>query len=228
MPIALSWSRLSDFLQCPLKFNLKYILKAFPPEDQKSIHLIKGEQLHLQMEQYVLAKNRHIPMPSSFSPEVEQTIPLVDKFYEVFPTILPEAQVACKLDWTPDEWFGKQVAWRAIWDLICISDTQVFVGDYKTGKIYPYANTYGQLHLSAVIALNRFPNVQKVDVSYLYMEHKKTQNFSVTREELPKIQEYFDIKWQAVNSETKWEPKVNEYCKYCPANRSQCPKSRKM
>ena len=228
MSIALSWSRLSDYMQCPLKFNLKYILKAFPPETEKSVHLIKGENLHQQMEHYVLARNGFIPMPPSFSPEAQQTIPLVDKFYTMFPNVEPEAQIACKLDWTPDEWFGKEVAWRAIWDVVCFNDNQVFVGDYKTGKIYPYANSYGQLHLSAVIALNRFPNVQKVDVSYIYMEYKQCQNFTVSRDELPKIQMYFDDKWKQVNSETKWEPRVNEFCRWCPANRSQCPKSRKM
>lgn len=228
MSIALSWSRLSDYMQCPLKFNLKYILKAFPPEEEKSVHLIKGENLHKQMEDYVLARNGFIPMPPSFSPEAQQTIPLVDKFYSMFPNVEPEAQIACKLDWTPDEWFGKEVAWRAIWDVVCFNDNQVFIGDYKTGKIYPYTNTYGQLHLSAVIALNRFPNVQKVDTAYLFMEHKQCQNFTVTREELPKIQMYFDDKWKQVNSETKWEPRVNEFCRWCPANRSQCPKSRKM
>ena len=228
MSIALSWSRLSDFVQCPLKFNLKYILKVFPAETEKSVHLIKGENLHQQMEHYVLARNGFIPMPPSFSPEAQQTIPLVDKFYSMFPQVLPEAQIACKLDWTPDEWFGKEVAWRAIWDVVCFNDNQVFIGDYKTGKIYPYANTYGQLHLSAVIALNRFPNVQKVDTAYIYMEYKQCQNFTVTREELPKVQMYFDDKWKQVNSETKWEPRVNEFCRWCPANRSQCPKSRKM
>lgn len=228
MSLALSWSRLSDYLQCPLKFNLKYILKAFPPEEQKSIHLIRGEQLHKQMEDYVLAKNGHIPMPPSFSPEVEQTLPLVDNFYKLFPNVLPEAQVACTVDWTPTDWFAKDVGWRAIWDVIAYSDSQVFVGDYKSGKVYPYANTYGQLHLSAVVALNKFPTVAKVDVAYIYLEHKKTQNFTITREELPKIQSYFDEKHEQVNSEHKWEPKVNEYCKYCQATKAQCSKSRKM
>ena len=228
MAIALSWSRLSDFVQCPLKFNLKYNLKQFPAEDQKSIHLIRGEQLHSQMEQYVLAKNGHIHMPSSFSPEVEQTLPLIDKFYQLFPTVLPEAQVACKPDWTVTDWFAKDVGWRAIWDVIAYSDTQVFIGDYKSGKVYPYANTYGQLHLSAIIALNRFPNVEKVDTAYLYLEHKKTQNFTITREDQKPIQTYFNEKLEQVNCETAWEPKVNEFCKWCPATKAQCSKSRKM
>ena len=59
MAIALSWSRLSDYLQCPLKFKLKYLTKEFPPEDfEKSVHLVKGAQYHKQLEDYVLEIGR--------------------------------------------------------------------------------------------------------------------------------------------------------------------------
>ena len=98
-------------------------------------------------------------MPLGFSPEVRETLAYVDKLYELFDQIHPEAQIACTPDWRPAEWFGKDVGWRSIWDVIALKSDNCFIGDYKSGKIYPYGDSYGQLHRSAVIAMNKWPDV---------------------------------------------------------------------
>lgn len=226
--IALSWSRLSDYQQCPRKFHLKYISKSFPPEDQKSIHLVKGEQLHKQLEDYVIAKNGGAAMPLGFSPEVRETLGYVDKLFEMFDQVHPEAQIACTEKWQPAEWFGKDVGWRSIWDVIALRPDNCFIGDYKSGKIYPYGNSYGQLHLSAVIAMNKWPELPEVRAAYIYIEHKKITPVKVTREELPAVQAFFDKKFEDVQMEKKFEPTANDNCKWCPATKAQCQYSRKL
>lgn len=226
MAIALSWSRLSDFQSCPRKFYLKYIEKAFKPEE-KSIHLIKGEQLHKQLENYVVAKNGGGEMPPGFSPNVQETLPFVDKLFASFSQVHPEAQVAADVKWGPQEWFGANVAWRAIWDVIAINSDQIFIGDYKSGRVYDYGSSYGQLHLSAVMALNRY-NVDKVHVAYIYIEHKKITKFTVSQNERSQVQAHFDEWYDKVNAEKDFKATPNEYCKYCPANKAQCQFSRKL
>lgn len=225
--ISLSWSRLTTYNQCPLKFHLQFISKSFP-EEEKSIHLIKGEQLHKQLEDYVIAKNGGAPMPLGFSPPVKETLPYVDKLFSLYDQVYPEAQVSCGADWKPVEWFDKRSKYRAIWDVIGLRDDTCFIGDYKSGKMYPYGSTYGQLHLSAVIALNRFDNVPEVTGAYIYIEHKRVMPIKVTREELPKVQDHFDNEFDKVQKETKWDPTPNEYCKWCPATKAQCKFSRKL
>lgn len=225
--IALSWSRLSDYMQCARKFHLKYVQKAFR-EEEKSVHLVKGEQLHRQLENYVLAKNGHAEMPLGFSPEVKGALPYVDKVIASYQQVHPEAQIAATKDWRPAEWFGSDVGWRAIWDLTALRTETCFIGDYKSGKVYDYGSGYGQLHLSAVIALNRFHDVPEVNAAYIYIEHQKVFPIKVTRENLPKVQEHFDKKFDEVQREVNWDPKINEFCKFCPATRAQCPYSRKL
>lgn len=235
--ISLSWSRLSDYNQCPRKFQLKYIEKAFPGEAEKSIHLIKGEQLHKQMESYVLARLGVGQMPVSFSPEVQQTIPLIDRFFEAGYTVYPEAQVSASRTWSALEWFDKNTMYRAIWDVIAMKEG-VFIGDYKSGKVYDYTTGFGQLHLSAVIGLNRFPDKPYIDTAYIYLEHKKLHKIRVIRDEstrqeptdalLPVVQQHFEQEFEKVQAETEWRPKPNEFCKWCPANKAQCPFSRKL
>lgn len=225
--IALSWSRLSDFQQCPRKFNLKYISKSFPKESE-SIHLVRGQQLHKQLEDYVIAKNGGSAMPLGFSPEVKDTLPYVDKLYTVYDQVHPEAQIACDVNWNQCEWFAKETAWRSIWDVVGLSPGTVFIGDWKSGKIYPYGSTFGQLHLSAVIALERFKDAPEVNAAYVYIEHKQITKIKVTRDQLPEVRDHFDSEFHKVNKEVTWDPTPNDNCKWCPATKAQCKFSRKL
>lgn len=237
--IALSWSRLSTYEQCPRKFKLSYIDKVFK-EEEKSIHLVKGEQLHKQMEEYVLARNGRGTMPLGFSPEVKQTLPYVDKLYEHFDGVYPEAQVAATVTWSPTEWFGKDVAWRAIWDATALSNNTCFLVDWKSGKVYPLNDGFGQLHLSAVMAMNRWPELPETRAAYVYLEHKRVQKVHIVREpgqldaegrpipHLAEVQADFERRFEKVQREKAWAPQPNENCKWCPATRAQCPMSRRL
>jgi len=214
-------------MQCPLKFNLQFITKTFK-EEEKSIHLVKGEQLHKQLEDYVNARNGAGIMPLGFSPEVQTTIPYVDKLASLYGKLYPEAQIACDISWKPTEWFGKDTAWRAIWDVTAINPAQVYIGDYKSGKIYPYGDGFGQLHLSAVIALERFQDVPEVNAAYIYIEHKKITPIKLKREDLSPAKEYF-MKWfDKVQMDKTWDPTPNDNCKWCQATKAQCKFSRKL
>jgi hypothetical protein len=237
--IALSWSRLSTFMQCPRKFHLSYISKSFK-EEEKSIHLVKGEQLHKQMEDYIIATNGQATMPLGFSPEVRQTLPYVDSLYKMFDAIHPEAQVACDINWQPQEWFGKDVAWRSIWDATALRPDTCFIVDWKSGKVYPYGDGFGQLHLSAIMALEKWPGLVDVRAAYVYLEHKVVTPIRVAREpgvvgkdgkpvaHLKEVKQFFENWFDKVQMEKAYEPIVNENCKWCPATKAQCKYSRKL
>lgn len=238
--IALSWSRLSTYMQCPRQFHLKFISKTFR-EEEKSVHLIKGEELHKQLENYVLARNGQATMPVGFTPAVRDTLPYVDRLFTLYDALYPEAQLAANTRWEPTDWFGPDTAWRAIWDVTGVKSQTCFIGDYKSGRIYPYGDTYGQLHLSAVLALNRFQDVPEVTAAYIYIEHKKIEPLRVTRKpsdevdskgrpipHLAPVQEYFEKWFERVQFEKNWDPVANDNCKYCQATRAQCSYSRKL
>lgn len=236
MAIALSWSRVSDWMQCNRKFYLKYIAKQFPVEDaSKSPHLVKGEQMHKQMERYTIARlNGQDVSNFEAMPACKEAFPMIERVLSAFEECYPEQQVAATKDWVPDEWFGKQVGWRAIWDLSGISRERKIglLIDWKTGKVTDYdQGEPGQLHLSAIMAMDRY-GLEEVTVFYAFLEHKvrvPANGLKLTRkDDYPHIRSFFDRIYETVNRETEWKPLVNQYCNHCPATKAQCQFSRKI
>jgi hypothetical protein len=233
--MALSHSRLSDYNQCPRKFQLKYIEKPdnFKVDDSdKSSHLVRGQNVHKALEKYVLkrvAGEQDIP-PSSL-PEVENTKPYLDGVFKNFTKIIPEQQISVDSNYNQVDWFAKNSYYRAIFDLIAIGPESAKIDDYKTGKFKDYdagPTGYGQLHLAACIGFGVMPNVQRIDTNYLFVDHRKIITRSFDRKVFPILKEHFDKEHQKVNSEVNFDPVKNEYCRYCEATKAQCPYSNKM
>jgi hypothetical protein len=111
MVMALSYSRISDYRQCPLKFRLKYIDKAknFQLKDEdKSPALVRGGNIHKQLDRYVIAKlTGHLFQPTL--PEVISTAPLIDQIMDNY-NVLSEQQIAIDENFNQVDWFAKN-AW---------------------------------------------------------------------------------------------------------------------
>lgn len=230
MTIALSHSRLSTFQQCPLKFRLQFLDKAFPQEDEsKSVHLVRGKNVHKALETYIVKKRvgeENIP-PSSL-PEVERAKPLIDDWFKIFKDVLPESQIAINKNWEQVDWFSHEAYYRAIIDAIALAETTALVIDWKTGKINDYAGYGGQLHLTAAIVMKIFQKYEEVTTAYLYVDHKKTFKIKFQRAELDGLVEHFDNESVRVNAETEFAPKPNDFCGWCAATKTQCRYSRKL
>ena len=234
--IALSHSRLSDFNACPLKFKLKYIDKASNfqmKQEDKSIHLVRGDNVHKALEAYLVkrkAGQAKETIQSSLD-EVCQTIPLIENYVKLFgmDNVHPEAQISINSDWKKVEWFDKSSYYRAIFDLICLSEKVAVIADYKTGKFKDYApdNGMGQLELSSAIALAIWP-VEEVKTIYLYVDHKKTIQKSYTKADKNRLIDHFVSEHVKVNEEVNFDPKCNQYCGYCEATKAQCKFSKKL
>lgn len=229
--LALSHSRLSDFNQCPLKFKLKYIEKHpnFKiDESNKSVHLVRGTNIHAALEKYLIKRKAGEPAnanPSANLPEVNTTVPLIERYINFFgiDNMYPERQICIDDQWNEQEWFSKKAYYRAIFDVIGVGKDIAFIGDYKTGKFTDYtpANGYGQLELSAAIALSIF-DVEKVNTMYMYVDHKQTVNKEFTQADKGRIITHFVEEHQKVNAEVNFDPCKNQYCRWCEATKDIC------
>lgn len=229
--MALSHSRLNDFNQCPLKFKLKYIDKhpAFQMDDSnKSAHLVRGTNIHAALEKYLIKRKAGEPAnfePSKNLPEVNTTVPLLEKYINFFglDNMHPERQICVDANWGQQDWFSKQAYYRAIFDVIGVGKDIAFVGDYKTGKFADYTppSGYGQLELSAAISLSIF-DVEKVNTMYLYVDHKQTVTKEYTQKDKGRIIAHFVEEHQKVNAEENYDAKKNTFCRWCEASKDEC------
>lgn len=227
-PIALSHSRLSDYIQCPRKFYVKYIAKEWPQETD-SPHLIRGNNVHKALENYIIGKTMNVQgLPTSSLAEVENTKPFVDKIISEFEKVHPEIQLAVDKNFRKVEWFAKEAYYRAILDMLAVNPTKAFIGDFKTGKINDYSGFGGQLHLAAAMVLSILPTIEEVIAAYIYVDHKQVFPLKVTRAELPSLLEYYHGQSAEVNQDASFNPKINEFCKWCEAKKDHCPYSRKL
>lgn len=232
-PIALSHSRLNDYNMCPLRFKAKYLDKdpRFKEDGKKSPHLIRGENVHKALENYVIQVTSGQEPKITSLPEVEATKPYIDKIISRYRVVLPESQIAVNEKWERVEWFSSEAYYRAIFDLIALNDDQFLIVDYKTGKMRDYnggPTGKGQLHLSAAIALHMWPTIESGKTVYAYVDHKQTIIRDFAQSEKAELTSHFDAEYAKVNADKDFKPTPNEFCKYCPLTRKECPYSRKL
>jgi len=226
--IALSHSRLSTFKSCPRKFKLQYIDKAFP-DDSDNPNFVRGNRVHKQLEDYLMWINSGgaIAEPS-LGREALNVVPIIQKVHANYSTVMPEQQLATTKDWGKTGWFAKNVVYRAILDLIGLFKKSGIIIDYKTGKVRDYDEYGGQLHLNATMLFAIYEELEVIDVAYVFADHKQTISVRFYRKDFQEFRSYFDDQHRIVNTEEKWEPKINQYCKWCPATKEQCPFSKQL
>lgn len=225
-PIALSWSRLSSYLECPMKFKAQYIDKTYP-DDSDNPHFVRGSRIHKQLEDYINYKKIEFETFGSapgMSEEAKNATPIIDKVFQNFDTVVAERQLATDMDWNKCDWFAKPttVKYRCIIDSLAVRDDEALSIDFKTGKVREYDADHGQLHLSSAMIMSVMPKLEKVTNSYLFVDHKQTISITITRDEVQKELDYFNEKYEEVNADEEFKPKKHKYCGFCLIKKS-CP-----
>lgn len=226
--IALSHSRLSTYQNCPRKFKLQFLDKAFP-DDSDNPNFVRGNRIHEQLEHYVMWKNAGESFDKPpLATEAKNAIPIIENIYESFTSVLPEQKLCIDKNWNKVGWFDGRAYLRAILDLIAFKPGHGLICDYKTGKVREYHGFGGQLHMNAAMLFAVEPDLEIIDVAYLFVDHKQTVKVRFTRDQYDEFRAHFDKQHEIVNSETEWAPKINKYCKWCPATRHQCEFSKQL
>ena len=216
--IALSWSRISQYRQCPSQFKSKYIDKDYPDEGENP-NFVKGNKVHKQLENYIIAKKKGTTIPAVGN-IAAKVIPLINSYFREHNTeaIFAEQQVALDHDWKSTSWFGKpvDVKFRGIADMLIFpGDGTCIVIDFKTGQYRPYDEDFGQLHLAATFIFEQYPDIHTVKAVYLFAEHRKKIVETFIRDGHAAIKAKFDVEYIQINEDTEFEPTKNQYCFFC-------------
>jgi RecB family exonuclease len=206
---AWSYSSIKTFEQCPKKyFHLKV---AKDVKDEPGEAADYGTAVHLAAEEYIRDGK---PIPEKFAfirPIVERLAALPGEKHA-------ELKLGIRKDFSPCDFFAKDVWWRGIADLLVVDGHRAWCVDYKTGKSARYADTK-QLDLLAGAVFSHFPEVTTIKSSLIYVvsgnlipkKHvitERSQYLAVFNEQLDRL--------DAAMENGVWNAKTSPLCGWCP------------
>jgi len=214
-PIALSFTRLSTFEQCPLKFEYLYVSRSVV--DEGSVHSHFGDRVHASLEAYGKSGD-----PTLLTDETGGFKGLVDTIRAQPGEKFWEYQMALDENRRPCDWFSKEARLRGIADVLVLQGDRAVCLDWKTGKVKPNSS---QLALFACIVFRHFPEINEVVASFVWLKHGQVTNRTFTRgEALLSLWPDFEQRFGAVHGAVKlgyFKPKPGPMCMWCPA-RKRC------
>lgn len=219
--IALSYSRISNFDNCPLQFKKKFIDKTYP-DDSDNPNFVRGNRIHKQLEEYTLFKTGKLDVAPSMGVEAQAASKIIDKVCTKYKVIYPEKKFAVDENFNQVDWFSKKTFYRVIYDFIALNDDEGLSLDWKTGKVYDYDKFGGQLHQSAAILFSLTDKIQSLTMAYMYVDHKIPVKINVHREEHIKLKQHIIDKSAEINDEKEFAPRKNSYCRFCLLTKADC------
>ena len=207
-----SYSSIKTFDQCPKKyFHLKV---AKDVKDEPGEAADYGTAVHEAAEHYV--KNG-TPIPAKFGymkPIVESLAAIEGEKH----TELKLGVAKTDTGFEPCGFFGKNVWWRGIVDLVIINGEKAHMVDYKTGKNAKYADPK-QLDVMAGALFVHYPELKTIKSALAYV---------VSNEFIPKVHDAkqrdkylatFDNELDRLeHAELSgvWNAKTSPLCGWCP------------
>lgn len=217
-----SFSRYSDYQQCPAKAKYKHVLRMKePPNDA----MARGTAIHTMAEDYIKGKLRSLPAElSRFKDEFKY---LRGRFKKKLDSIVVEDTWAFKKDWsrtTFDDWVNCVV--RIKLDCAYIVEegglTVMYIPDWKTGKFRPDKNAdyIEQLELYALAALILYPHVDIARPQLKYIDEGVTyppddQPLIFKQEDKARLIKLWSKRTKAMLNDKSFAPRPNNLCRYC-------------
>lgn len=214
--LAWSYSRYSDYKQCPAKFMYKHLHRL---PDPGSAAMQRGNDIHKLAEDFVRGK---IDLPDELKHVEREANHLKDNMATV------EQSWGFRKDWAwigRPGWFGDDVWFRAKADAIVVyeDDTALLI-DWKTGK--KYFTNEEQIELFALAGFQRYPNLTEVDTRLWYTDIPDPQQTGeneiqriYSRKDADAIQRDWDKKVIPMFKDRRFAPTPNDKCGWCPFSR---------
>lgn len=214
--IPISYSRVSDYEQCPRKFESKYVRKNYP-DDSGNPAFAKGNKIHEDLERMGKAMVGGQNKPDNLSEEAIKMIPMLVSVVKNYDQIMFEQQIAVSKDMQRTSWFDNNATYaRVIADLLAFRGNEALIIDWKSGKFREYDDKEtGQLHMSSAVIMALFPKVEVVHNAYVFVEHNKTIKRTFTRDQVEALLAPFEKVYEKICTDTEWHPQQNQYCGWC-------------
>ena len=213
---AWSFSRYECYVQCPLKFKLKFIDKL---KTEQSAAMARGNTVHIDLAKFVRGDTE--AMPAVVTSPFQRT--LVQQIRE-HDDKLVEQQWGFDRKWRETSWFvraGRPHPWlRSILDVALLYDDLVGEAiDWKTGKKYE-ANEE-QMELFALSFMRKFQPAIHVTTRLVYVDAGEEEISEYPAKDQDKLIEKWERKVAPMFEDTTFLPRPNDKCRWCDFNKSK-------
>lgn len=208
----LSYSSISNFLQCPRKFkevNVDYRFK------DSSFFAQKGTDIHKTIEDYIKGDSAVYPLGNYEHPVIEQ----LRKSYHVKKpsgyVIGVEQQFAINSSYAPCDYKDPDAILRGKIDLYVLTPTVLKVIDWKSGKRRDnrlQATTY------SVLTNHLLPN-GKQEFVFDYLQNGKDPAITVTEKDKENLVKLIET----IQTAEEFPERPGPLCKWCPVPKAFCP-----
>ena len=217
MITAWSWTRYSDYKQCPRKFKYKHVDRM---AEKKSPALARGGAVHDAAAEYI--KGGKAPMPAELKAFAAEFKFLRAEFKKR--PFIVEDDWAFRKDWSQTKWDD----WTDCWLRIKLDCARLLPGnalsilDWKTGKHRPQNRQQytEQLELYALGALVRFPDVDAVHPQLVYLDAEviypsDRESLVFKRADVDRLKETWIARTTPLFTDTTHAPNKTVLCGWC-------------
>ena len=197
---AWSYSSLTLYEKCPHAYKLRYIDKCKEPPNEA---MERGNKIHTEVENFLTHQG-------DLSEETQKLKAYYNGMRHLQPII--EEPWGFDANWQPTSW---DTAWCRMKLDAYIPGKFFQIIDHKTGKYRPVsAISQGQLY--AIGASIKFPESDKFEVTFAYVDSGELKVTTYTRPKIEKFKQRFTERAMKLNIDRKFESKPHLYnCKYC-------------
>lgn len=209
-PFAWSYSKLKNYETCGRRHHEIDLKKSF--KEEESENLTWGHDLHEGMAN-AIGKGKPLPVTMK---RYQDYVDVARK-YAKLGTVKVEQKLAFGRDFKASSWFDNSTWFRAILDVAILIDDLAIILDWKTGKILEDSV---QLGLSATTAFINYPQLERIQTSFIWIGNEATTNHLWTRKDLPSL--WADLMPRVKRLEEayysqSYQPSPSGLCrKYCP------------
>ena len=229
---AYSYSRLRTYEECPAAY--RSMLDRLPKDEPRV--MVVGQFAHQAIEDYVKkCFATEVPSDAGLIPVVLGRLKkcpepikndvrrILERFVETYEVRLEqpdlETRRAFTARWKPTEWFGRDVRFRAVLDLVeVLGDGAVRITDWKTGWKVPRrseAEENGQLQIYAHVASLIYPEARTFRLRIWYVRQAYTHEFELDRGDIDHVREDLERRMAVADAETEFAARPGEHCERC-------------
>lgn len=204
-PTRWSYSSISTYKECPLKWKFSYIDNLPWPS---SASMDRGTRMHKMAEDFVNGVVEVVPH------EIYRIGPLLNQLRHTFKA-KTEAVLMVDQNWQPTD--DPDKAWcKTIIDVHYIYQDVLHVKDYKSGRMYD--SHIEQLELYGIVGYCHYPDVKRIDTSAVYMDAGREGNEgSLLPAMIPKLIQKWDDDAKIMMADEEFIARPGKQkCAWCP------------